>query len=369
MNRLARLQSMYENFKNIGFHLLLKHNGDYSIPLGTDDLGYFLYSTMFSVYFKFSALNGANFFYYTLTLIGIVAIGACFFSISKTRLGLFPIVIGLIRLSMPLLELNHVYIAYFISFIPMVCLLLIDQKHSKKSFLVLGFIGGIISSFSNNIRILSALPSMIFCAIYLVFNNSWSKSIRLSVFFFFCLGYSLPLLHFNYEIFRRNTFLKQHNISVLQRERHVFWHNIYTGFGFLHNDEGIAWNDTCGDRAAQKENPKAKYANSLYEETIKKLVFRLCKEKRYFVLTTIFAKFGVILYFFLIYFGWIGLFISWYYPKPWYIELSFWGALSVSALPGVMTIPVTPYLIGFITCTMLYAIYSSIWVLNQRIIK
>ena len=187
--------------------------------------------------------------------------------------------------------------------------------------------------------------------------------------FFFIIGYLLPVYHFNYEIQRRNVFLKQNNISLPNRESHVFWHNIYTGFGFLQNEYGIEWKDECAIKAALAVNPQAEYPYKLYEQTIKNLLFKLCKEKRYFVLTTIFAKLGVVFYYFLIYFGWLAVLVSWFFPKPWYIELAFWSAMGVAALPGIMTIPVTAYLIGFITCTVLYGIYSILYAFNRGLLN
>jgi len=365
LGRAERLQSMYECFQSVGVHCLIRQQEGYQVIGCGDDLGYFLYSTIFSYYLNLNPLVGANVLFYTITLIGLFGMGICFFSIAKTRTAFFIALVGLVRIYMPLIKLNVVYIAYFFSclFIPLI--LLADVKKTKKSMIVISFLGGLICSFSNRIRILSALPAIVFYLIYLAFSDKWGKKVKLVSSLFFIVGYLIPVYHFNYEIQRRNTFLKQNNISLPNRENHVFWHNIYTGFGFLQNKYGMEWKDKCSIRAALVVNPQAKYPFKLYEQTVKNLLFKLCKEKRYFVITTIFAKLGVIFYFFLIYFGWIGVVVSWLYPKPWYIELAFWGALGMGALPGIMTIPVTAYLIGFITCTVLYAMYSVIHALNK----
>ena len=303
LTRGERLRSMYKCFQSTGVHCLIKQQGNYQVIGCGDDLGYFLYSTIFSYYLNLDPLIGANILFYVIAAVGLFGMGICYFKMANSKFSIVVILAGLGRICMPLIGLNIVYIAYFFAclFIPL--LLLVDIKKTKKNLIGISFLGGLICSFSDNIRILSSLPSVIFYLIFLIFSSKWSKKLKLLSLLFFMSGYGVLVYHFNYEIQRRNIFLKENNIPLPNRENHVFWHNIYTGFGFLINNHGIEWKDKCSIDAALAVNPHAKYPSKLYEETIKSLLFKLLTEKTYFVMTTIFAKLGVILYFFLIYFG------------------------------------------------------------------
>jgi hypothetical protein len=370
VHRLKRLTLICKAFKDTGIHLIRQNaNGSYAALTASDDIGYFIYSTLISYWFLFDSYTAGIAFFYTLLCVPFFIMGISFYLISSSWLSIGIIFAGLLRLKMPLMFLNHTYIAYFASFLLIPLFLVFEtRRHSIFIFYFVSLIAGFLCSFFNSIRLLSALPVIVFLVCYVLLHQQWKWIRKISFCLLFLIGYSIPSQYLSYHIKARNVFLKEHNISPPVREQHVFWHNIYTGLGFLDNNEGIMWADDCGADRARAINPKAIYPSELYEQTIKNEIFRLCKEKRYFVVTTIFAKLGVILYFFLIYFGWIGVIASWFYFKPWYIELAFLLAFIVSALPGVLTLPVVGYLVGFITCTILYAVYSMLWALNKGVL-
>ncbi|MFT6765290.1 MAG: hypothetical protein ACJAZS_000165 [Alteromonas naphthalenivorans] len=369
MSRIAILENMYYSFKETGIYLLTKCSLGYSISTSADDMGYFFYSIILGSSLGLSCIKATYCFFNISIGVLFSIIGISCFYMGKSYSGYGIIVIGLLRLWMPFIYLNHPYIAYGLGVAPIAILLCADFRSSKILFWISSLSGGIIASITNTIRMFSALPMFVFYIIYILFSYRQSVRQKSIFIFLFLIGYSIPYFHYMYHMNKRDTFLVAHGIAIPERTTHVFWHNIYTGLGFLSNQESIAWQDKCAGDRALIINPKARYPSVLYEKTIRNEIFRLCREKRYFIATTIFAKLGVILYFFLIYFGGLGILVSWFYPKPWYLELALWAALGISALPGILTLPTTPYLIGFITVTIIYTMYSLIIALNRGILK
>lgn len=368
--RLTTLINVYKTFKSTGIYLLTSTESSYGFPMGsTDDLGYFLYSTIFSYLIGADILVGAGFLFKGLKILFLGFMATAFYFINSSLLSIGIIIGGLLRLNMPMYYLNHVYLAYFFGSFSIVLMLLAYKKQTFNYLLTMCFFSGLISSFSENIRSFSSMPFILFFIIILLGAKAWKTKYKMLGVMIFFLGWSIPYAHFTYEAERRNNFLKLHDLKLPYRKGHIFWHNIYTGFGFLNNKEGITWSDSSGYNTALKVKEDLVFGSSEYDSILRDEILRLSKERKYFVITTIFAKLGVVLYFFLIYFGWIGLAFSWFYPKPWYIELGFLAALGMSALPGVLTLPAVCYLMGFITCTILYAMYSAIWALDKGFLK
>lgn len=369
MSRVKTLVNMYEVFKKVGVHFTIKGSSGYGFSAMSDDMGYFFYSIILASRLRLPILKAGSVFFNLSLAVSFFIISASFFFMKRSYLNYSIIILGLLRLLMPLIYLNHPYIAYVLGVSPIALVLLADSCDSNSLFMMSALVGGIIASIADNVRMLSALPLLIFYGVYLLLSHKQSLKQKIIFITLFLVAYSIPYFHYKYCLKNRDVFLIQQGVVPPERAKHVFWHNIYTGLGFLHNKENIIWNDTCAANKALKINSKAIYPSSLYEKTIRNEIFRLCKEKRYFVATTVFSKLGVILYFFLLYFGYIGLLCSYFYPKSWFIELAFWAALGVSALPGVLTLPVTAYLIGFITVTIIYTLYSLLYALKRGVLK
>lgn len=101
------------------------------------------------------------------------------------------------------------------------------------------------------------------------------------------------------------------------------------------------------------------------EKIIRRIIFNLLRKDRHFVLTSLFARFGVAFMFFLLWFGWLGLIFSYFYPKSWYEDLGFLLANLFGYLPGILTVPYFQYLAGGVTVTFLYALYSFVVACNK----
>ena len=67
---------------------------------------------------------------------------------------------------------------------------------------------------------------------------------------------------------------------------------------------------------------------------------------------SLFAKAGVVLMFFFSMVGMAWVLCSYWYPKPWYEEIAWWGLFALAAAPGILAIPRFEYLSGFIVGTV-----------------
>ncbi len=364
--RKTTLIALYNCFKKIGVYWVICNDSGYAPFMGFDDFGLFLYVPMLSYWFGCNILNAAHFFILGMAALSYILMMISFLYISKTLKGLVVTFFLFVFQCKFLLQAYDVYMAYFlaVSVIP----LLLAVLKTKKTYWLFGgaFLIGFISAVANLVRGFSALPAVLACLVLGFFSKSFNYKQKIIALFFFALSYSFINGHFLYEQKKSQEFLKTHVENVrIQAPQKGFWHNIYIGLGFIRNHYNIEYSDTSGRLAAQKVDPTIRYGNERYEKMVKELTFDLLMQDRHFVFTSLFAKLGVVFFFFLWCFGWVGLLLSYFYPKPWHEECAFIIGLGVSALPGILTVPVASYLTGFISMTFVYVIYSSLHAFNN----
>ncbi len=365
--RIATILNSFFSYKKYGVLLLVENKGIPSALSCCDDLGLYMYIPFLSSLLSFDPLSTCTMFFSTITILFFIVVASAFFSIVKDKAGYAVIAFGLYRLMHPLKELSDVYLAYILPFMALPLVLVAIEKKNKKLFLASFFLCGFVGSFSNIIRIFSFLPVFVFFIILLVFNTLYNRYKKIVPLLLLLIGYSIPYIHFKYVLYKRDFFLEQKNNKQQDiPTRHVFWHNMYLGFGFLKNKYDISWEDSCGERHARQVVPGVEVGSPVYEKTIRDFILNLIKTDRYFVCNTLFAKLGVLIFFFFLYFGFLGLLASYFVPKAWYIELAFLCCAGVSALPGLLTLPSTAYLMGFIVCVLFYTIYSLLYFLNHN---
>ncbi len=167
-------------------------------------------------------------------------------------------------------------------------------------------------------------------------------------------------------------YAKQHlpEVSVGQKA-HVFWHNIYIGFGFLQqgNPDNITYDDSEGEKKVKKIVPGLTIENTKeYEHILKNEVINLIKNHWQFFIFTLFAKIGILLLFFLEYAN-FGIIASLLYPKPWHLEIPFFIGLGFYSIFPVLVIPLREYALGFISFATIYGIVSINYALEKGFFK
>jgi hypothetical protein len=244
--------------------------------------------------------------------------------------------------------------------IAIVPLFLYFTKRRKLSLPLIIFLlwAGVAIGMANQLRSYSGTGLLIFMIIILLFylQIGWKQRIILVA---LTIASTLaPTIYFDQLLNRRDAYLRKNlEAYVHVPRRHVLWHSVYIGLGFLNNEYGIKYRDEVAIEKVRLISHKAAYLSQEYEKILRDEVFRFIKSHRLFTAQTIFSKFGVISLYLLI-FANAGLMAAAWRRKSWQIETAFWSALLFSSLFGILVIPDYRYLMGFIVFATLYGITS-----------
>lgn len=345
---------------------LLKFSGKTPIPIEQSfggEIGAFYFVPFIASFLKVSSSDAALIFFTSLISFGVFT-STCFFfvlaenKVSKTLAFILPSFLGLLCYAV-----GDVYCVYFFItalFLPLFFLL---ESKSYSFLLIYSVFFGVIGFYANFVRSHSFLPLIVAFLVIICMHFDFKKSIFLIV--LLCIGHYIGHLHIQYVISQRNDYLRENGYKIEKtNKQHTFWHAVYAGCGFISNDKNLYFSDSCSANAVAQINSSVPYLSPEYESILKHNVLRIMFKSPHYFMRVIFAKLGVLLYFFFL-FANIGIIAAYYYPKPLYIELGYAVLLFVSALPGLLTIPITTYLLGFITATFFYALHSLIYALNK----
>ena len=224
----------------------------------------------------------------------------------------------------------------------------------------LAFVGAVLG-FVGPIRGEAGFPVAIFAVALTVGRKQVSLARRAGEIALLCVAFAAPMLLFRTVLERRDHYLLRTVPGYTVQDRvHPFWHQIYIGLGYLTNDRGIAYTDESGKDRATQLAPGTPQYSAQYESVLRREVLRIAVHSPLFVAQTVAAKLGVLALYLLL-FGNLGLLAAIRFRKPAVIDLAFAAALAVAALPGVMIVPWTTYLEGFISLAVLFALVSVDW--------
>ncbi|MFT6765287.1 MAG: hypothetical protein ACJAZS_000162 [Alteromonas naphthalenivorans] len=365
--RTVALKSVCWMYKTFGTFLVVQSGNKFSELVSYDDAGLFLYIPYLSYFLNIKSLNAEILF---IQIVAFVFLIISFWGVSlcsSTLKGSLFASVLLILCSYKISMMRDVYIGYIIPFIPIMLFFGALEKRNKVYFMISSFLVGLLGFVGSLIRSFASWPVFILFFLIGCFSPRFNKKEKFGALLFFLIGYGIPYVHYQWALSQQKSFLQSYGVVSSQNYQHIFWHNIYISFGFLQNSHGITWEDGCNDRAIKKINPKLGVGGLEGEEITKNMIINLFQKDRHFVLTSLFARFGIVMMFFLIWFGWVGLICAYLVPKSWYYELAFLLAFGCSAAPGVLTIPCFEYLAGFIVCVVIYTVLSFIIACNNGI--
>ena len=173
------------------------------------------------------------------------------------------------------------------------------------------------------------------------------------------LGLSIPYGYIHIVLWQYTNFAKKHLIEFDDVElSHNFWHPFYLGFGFLKvgNTQKIKWDDAFGEKKVRETLKKQSFTTKEHENILKNEVFELFKYQIGFVIWTIFAKLGILFWYFLL-FGNIGILAFCFVIRQWYLDISFFCALGLSSITPILGLPYYSYSLGFITFAFLLGLF------------
>lgn len=267
--------------------------------------------------------------------------------------------------------IGDVYLAYFAC---VICLMPWSLYFAKRNFydnylLLFLCCAGFTISFFNYIRAYAGFGVFLFMIFLFATSLNITKKQWLNLSFAFLVGASIPNIYFNYSYNQSIIYIKNSS-TTMPEKKHVFWHNIYIGFGFLQdNNPGIIYDDSAGEKKVQETTPGLTLEKTQeYEAILKNEVINLIKNHWQFVLFTLFAKLGILLFYLLQYAN-VGLFLALLFPKPWNLEIAFLLALAFYAIFPLLTMPYPEYALGFISCATIYGIVSINYVVQKNNLK
>jgi len=237
-------------------------------------------------------------------------------------------------------------------------LYLSEQHKTHPFFIIFLLFAGIVIGVSHYLRNHSGTGVLIFIAIILFFylKLRWKHKIVLAT--LIAVAMFTPMFCFEQLLDRGDLYLMNKSIEFEKLpRRHPFWHSVYIGFGFLNNEYVTAYKDEVAIEKVRSISPKTTYLSDEYERIVKHELALLIKTHPLFVARTLFAKIGVVSLYFIL-FANIGLIAAGLNKREWGLEMAFFCALLFNSLFGLLVIPNTHYLLGFIAFTTLYGLVS-----------
>ena len=358
--RLERIDQTIQGYEQTGIPLVY-FDGMKLGPVGaTDGTGIYYFIPLLARLFDLNAQQAASSFYYGIIGISFVLSfsGSCLLFRSWVSRGLA--LLGLIWLGVITIKSGAVYSVPPATVAAVIPWFLYFSKRSKFTFALLAFcfLSGVIVMISNSIRVHGATGLILFMGIVIFFFTQYSLKEKFKLTTAFILGLLIPLTFYSYLKWERDAYLTQEaKINLPEKQIHLFWHHIYIGFGYLNNPLGIEYKDSVAFDKVRSISPNTEIFTKEYVKILKEEVFKLIGSHKNFVLHTVFAKIGVMLFFF-VYAANLGLIAAYYYPKKRALEYAFLIAILFSSAPGILVMPFRNYILGFIALSLFYGLVS-----------
>lgn len=340
--------------------------------LNFDDVGIYIFVPKIMNFFHVTLDQAIDLFFYTqLCVAFMVALAGFFLLFRSFQSILFSIISFAPFLRFTYYSVFDVYVEYLVSIFCIIPLFLYFILKNKESYFFTYFMvfSGMIIGFSHYVRSYSSLPviGFIFCMVLLNQQLVTLKKIILLGCLLFGIGIST--LYFKMTIQKYQNFAKNHfaGFDHLQT-KHVFWHQVYLGFGLLKilNKDDITWDDSFGEKKVKEKMPNISLVQtSEYEHVLKNEVFELVKHQRGFVLWTIFAKLGILFMYFIL-FANIGLLAFCCFYRRWDLDLAFLCAFALSSITPLLTLPYYSYALSFIAFAFIFGLFYCNEFLEQQ---
>lgn len=353
----------------------VQHNGSNFVPTAfSDDVGMYYIIPKLVLTFGISLEHAITYFNGTISsLAAILGIfGFCYVYQSTTTrlLG----IAGVIFATKTSLMTNDVYrtpAALTIALIPWAIYFLYHEKGSAwvRSFFLMW--AGLGIGLGHFIRAFSTIPIFLIIAMFILKTKSFTVKEKWYAACFAALGFLAPAIFFTYcssqyQAFARKEFPTYAWIQL----GHPFWHSVYAGLGFIENNFGFKFDDSVSFNKATSIDPTCSQAHSgetapppyhrwgnRYEQILRNEVLKMAIRYPHYMLENYCAKLGVICVYLLRYIN-VGLLAWWAVGLPSNIILAFVPALAWASLPGIIGIPIAPYLLSLIALCILFAVVS-----------
>lgn len=361
--RYITLQKIIDAIGKINIPLVGFDGSKFTPFLTFDDVGLYIFVPKIVQFFHVSLQQAIDIFFYSQIAVSFALGLIGFLLLSKnmpTRI--VSLISWCVFLRLIFYQLYDVYCEYLVSFLSIIPLFLYFclKNSDSKFFNYFLMFAGMIIGFSHYVRTYSALPVLgfIMCMVVLHENIALMKKVVLIASLF--LGIFVAGCYFEnvirvYKNFAQTNFKEFDSLQT----KHVFWHQVYIGFGFLkfNNKDDVRWDDAFGDYKVRQINPEVSIAQTnSYETILKNEVFKLIKTQLHFVIWTIFAKLGILL-FYLLFFANFGLLAFYYSARRYDLIIAFLCTFGLSSITPLLTLPTQQYALSFICCAFIFGLF------------
>lgn len=352
--RTAFLLDTIEVFKRTGVYLLGYENGYTPIGYG-DDLGLYYFIPKLMTLFHWDMDQTVVFFLAGLiTISSLIGLISCFLMAKKatSRLLILPAYVLMVVVIFTSWDVYVVQAATVLTIIPPY-LYISSKKYRPGIFIPFLLLAGLFLGYANFVRTQSGTLVLIFLALAIGLYLKIENKKKLVLFACLLVGVVFSKLHVSSLLAKRDAFLQEHAPHApVYVSRHAYWHSIYISMGYLNNPYGLIPRDRYAHEFVAKISPTTIPGSAEYESILRRGTFKFWIEHPFFSVQTFFAKFGVYLFYFFLFGHWGG--VLWLKKRS-YREcpLAFYGALALSGLIGLLTVPFFAYALGFIALSTL----------------
>lgn len=220
------------------------------------------------------------------------------------------------------------------------------------------FAAGAATAIAQTVRTYAGTPVWLLIVTWLVLGFRAPRGRKLVLVGSLVCGIVAWQAFFGAMLDRRDAYLVRSQPGyAVQHRVHIVWSSIYEGLGFLSNDYGLVWNDEAAGANIDRIAPGLRFTSPEYEQVVRGEVMRIVREHPYFTARTLFAKLGVMAMY-LLFSAHLGLAAAALSARSLVRDASFWPAMALAGLPGVLVMPWHGYVSGFLALAALYAIVS-----------
>ena len=339
---------------------LVAWNGQNYTDIINDDFGLYYFIPRVAALTHTGVQAATNLFFGGVLLLGLLCGAVGFGLLCRTWPGRFVAFVGMALLARIALHIGDVYVVSASVVLATVPIFLYFAKQQKFSplFGAFLFLAGSEIAAANWMRSHSGTGSLILMALVVLFGIKIAPKQKAALLACVLFGMAGPMLAFK-SIQNRSEAFRAENQPGYQRliQQHNFWHCVYIGFGYLNNPYGLKWDDKVGRDKVASIDPNAMLFSPEYEHILRTETFRFVGEHPGFAIKTVAAKTRVLLTYLLVYAN-IGLLAAWRYPKARILDIAFWLAIGMGALPGLLVMPFAAYVMSFIAMSVVYSIVS-----------
>jgi len=230
---------------------------------------------------------------------------------------------------------------------------------------------GVALGIANFVRAQAGITVVLFSLPLLAFYGKTSGKRRVLLLASLFAGMAATTLYFRHAFVVRDAYIQSHQSDYLSPapHQHPLWHSVYIGLGFVSNPYVPGgYCDQVGLNRVQSVSPTTSFFSPEYNRILGQQVYEVAKSHPYVVLVNLAAKMGILQIIALLT-GNIGLLAAIWYRKPFSLEAAFWGAIGFGAVPGLLVMPNTKYVLGGVAVLALYGLVSIDYALQQGAVR